>query len=148
MSRRMSHCSAYCADSRRTGVILVGVLACLVVVTSLCGSLLHTVLRDRHQVRVQQQLMQTELLCEAGVMRAATQLKNSPQYAGETWTPDLESAGWPYAQVDIEVDIVDESRELTVRIVARLGRSSDEFDTLQRSHTFALTTSPVSETEQ
>ena len=35
------------------------------------------------------QLRQTELLCEAGVFRAAKQFKKFPDYMGEQWRPDL-----------------------------------------------------------
>lgn len=132
----------------RLGTVLICVLACLVVTSALIGGIVQTVLRERQELRLERQLRQTELLCEAGVMRAAHQLKTSTTYEGETWTPKLNDTAWDDASVDINVTPSTDSTSQRIEVVARLGSKMHQVDAMQRSHTFMLQASTSSTSEK
>ena len=135
----------------RSGTILICVLACLIVTSALLVNMLQTVLRDRREVRLDRQLRQTELLCEAGVMRAADKLQSSSDYDGETWTPNLGQTPWSDASVEIRVTSTEGAPGKHVEVIARLGHDSDEVSdtqSMQRSHTFTFRPSDTSPSER
>ena len=70
---------------RRRGAMLVVALACLAIVMAIVGVMLQGALRARRQLHVERDLRQVELLLEAGLDRAASQLAGDDDYAGETW---------------------------------------------------------------
>lgn len=146
----------------RSGTVLICVLACLIVVTALIGSTTQAALRARNAARVQKQLRQTELLLEAGVLRAAQQLKRSADYDGEEWHPQLfpasqakskaESDGEVHsggqATVDIRVTEADDSSKRHIEVVARFDSHIAATGPLQRSHQFTISISPASSSEK
>ena len=95
-------------DERRRGMVLIAVMACLAVVTLLCGVLLKLTLSEQRQARVQERRLQAEWLAESGIERAAAKLRDSPQYTGETWEPAaVELAPGTSGTITIEVELVD-----------------------------------------
>ncbi len=130
-------------DPRR-GLILICVIACLVVSSALIALTIQSSLRGRRESRIQLQLRQTELLCEAGVSRAAKQLEKSPAYLGEQWRPDLGLDNYHDAVVEIKVIDVDlDSRELnhsskSVTVIAKLDSYLDQDGPMQRTHRFTV----------
>ena len=155
----VDHVRTNCYPARRTaqggarsGTILVCVLACLVVTSALLANMIQTVLRDRREVRLERQLRQTELLCEAGVMRAADKLQSSSDYDGETWTPNLSQTPWSDASVEIRVTSVEGAAGKHVEVIAKLGHESGEVEnntqSMQRSHTFTFQPSDPSPSER
>ena len=150
---RMKHCrmQVRIQNRARSGTILICVLACLIVTSGLLVNMVQTVLRDRREVRLERQLRQTELLCEAGVMRAADKLQSSSDYDGETWTPDLSPTPWSDATVEIRVTSVEATPGKRVEVIAKLGHESGEVQdsqSMQRSHTFTFQTSDPSPSER
>lgn len=69
---------------RRRGTILIVALLCLLVVMSLLGTMLLAALQSARQLHAERDLRQCELLLQAGVERAFTQLGKQPDYQGET----------------------------------------------------------------
>ena len=133
----------------RSGTVLICVLVCLGVVIALIMSTIQFSLRGRREVRMQRQLVQTGLLCEAGVQRAMHQLKNSPAYKGEKWMPKLGIASFEYAAIEIRTEASAEADQpLRVEVIATLAPSADSNDSMQRSHVFSFNPTTTSNTEQ
>ena len=134
-------------NALRAGTILICVLACMVLTSSLTAATIRAVLRDRRELRVHQQLRQTELLCEAGIMRAVHGLQEMPDYEGERWTPDLSHSLWPDAVVTIRVESSENADSRTVQVIASLGSEAHFVKSMQRTHAFTIATSTPSTSE-
>jgi len=140
MKRNKSH--------RRRGVVLICVLACLAVSTVLIALSIQSALRSRREVRLHLQLRQTELLCEAGVLRATKKLRDDAAYPGEQWNPQLASETYHSPNVLIEVvpnqansnisdyGNNDSAAAVTVTVTAKLDSHLDHDGPMQRSHLF------------
>jgi type II secretory pathway pseudopilin PulG len=128
--------------SDRKGVILICVIACLAVSSVLVALAVQSSLRGRREARLQLQLRQTELLCEAGVMRAAKQLENSESYLGEQWRPELNLENYHDAVVDIVVNeqVTEASKQPSknVTVIAKLDSYLDQDGPMQRTHRFVI----------
>ena len=130
------------AREAREGVVLVCVIACLVVASALVALAVQSSLRGRREARLQLQLRQTELLCEAGVLRAAKQLETSDLYTGEQWLPELDLENYHDAAVAIEVTEVDQGNlpsrasAKNVVVIAKLDSYLDQDGPMQRTHKF------------
>ena len=132
----------------RSGTVLICVLVCLGVVIALILSTIQFSLRGRREVRMQRQLAQTELLCEAGVQRAVHQLNSSPAYQGEKWMPKLGISSFEYVAIEIRTHAsADDDQPMRVEVVAILAPSADSNDSMQRSHVFNFIPKPTSDTE-
>lgn len=129
----------------RRGLVLICVIGCLVVCSVLIALTVQSSLRGRRESRLQLQLRQTELLCEAGVMRAAKQMETSEDYTGEQWHPELNLENYHDAVVDIRVATVDQvepSNQSTkkVTVIAKLDSYLDQDGPMQRTHSFNVPT--------
>ncbi len=129
----------------RQGAVLVCVIACLVVASTLVGLAVQASLRGRREARLQLQLRQTELLCEAGVMRAVKRLQTSSAgYTGERWTPELNLENYHDAVVEIQIANADKDAHLSnasaknVTVIARLDSFLDQDGPMQRTHSFIV----------
>ena len=132
----------------RSGTVLICVLACLGVVIALVMSTVQSSLRGRREVRLQRQLVQTELLCEAGVQRAVKKLTISPDYHGEKWMPKLGITSFAFVLIEIRTKASsDDPRSLRVEVIATLATSTESNDSMQRSHTFTTDPTTLSATE-
>ncbi len=136
----------------RRGALLICTLVCLLVSTSLVGILIHRAIRSRRHVHTLHQLRQTELLLDAGVLRAATRLQSDPQYSGELWEPSIAIEAFPNPTVTIRVDGTTSPAERFVAVTASLGdESTDDQAALgiatRRSHSFLyrIPSNPVPE---
>ena len=104
------------APGRRSGAVLVVALACMVVVMGVLGAMLQGALRCRRQMHLQRDLVQTELLVQAGIDRAAISALGNPNYRGETWIlapADIVAAGEGRVSIKI-TDQSDRGRRVTV----------------------------------
>lgn len=123
----------------RSGTVLICVLACLGVVITLVMTTIQSSLRGRLEVRMQRQLIQTELLCEAGVQRAVRQFGKSQKYQGETWLPKLGTRSFENAMVEIRLEPSEEDAQSKhVEVIATLATTADSHDRMQRSHVFTI----------
>lgn len=125
------------------GTLVVCVLVCLLVVASLAGATTHAALRWRRSIRLDRQLQQTELLLDAGILRAVKQLRRSEDYRGETWRPRRESVGFDSPMVEIQVTSGDDPVNRQVEVVAQLGAPLSDLprtiaSPTRRSHTFSV----------
>ena len=91
--------------SRRLGSLLVCVLVCLGIATSIMLTAIHSSLRARRQIVRELQMEQTRWLIDAGLQRAVKMVASDPNYMGETWNvvPTIDS----HADATIEIKIVD-----------------------------------------
>ena len=125
--------------NKRTGVVLICVLACLGIVISMVMVTLQSSLRARNAIRLQRQLLQTELLCEAGVKRAVQQFEKSDAYRGETWHPNSVALSFEHAVIEIKLQPSAESaKSILAEVVASLASSANSADRMQRSHSFTM----------
>jgi len=132
------------------GTVLVCVLVCLLVATTLVTTMTRSALQSRREVRLQHQMRQTELLLDAGVLRAAHQLRASNDYQGESWQPASAIERFDNPQIEIQVEALDaDSRR--IKVIASLGVADHNGQRLvasrtQRTHTFDIELSSSSQT--
>ena len=125
-------------------MVLVCMLVCVAIATGLVTTTLQSALRARHELRLQRQLRQTELLLTAGLERAVARLRSDASYPGETWELDPATLpGYPPGRVRIEItpgqgeeSPSDRPESRQVHVVARL--SSGDLRGTQRSDTLTL----------
>ncbi|MCY2986051.1 MAG: hypothetical protein NTY15_20670 [Planctomycetota bacterium] len=123
----------------RRGTVLICVLACLGVVIALVLCTTQSSLRGRREVRMQSQLLQTDLLCDAGVLRAKQQFNQSPDYVGEKWTPNLGVTHFRYASLEIRIKPMSGgTNQAQAEVIASLASAEDSTDRMQRSHKFII----------
>ena len=125
---------------RRCGAVLIVTLVCLVIVMALVGTMLVGAMRRGRQLKVERDLVQCELLLQAGIDRAADQLAASPvDYVGETLEiTAAEIGGSSAGQVTIEV--TRNGQPPQVRVQAEYPAASDH--SVRRSRTFQFSTIP------
>jgi hypothetical protein len=107
--------------TNRTGALLVCVLVCMGVATTIMSLSTVSAIRARRSIQKSHQLRQTQYLLDAGVLRCARQLQASPEYRGETWHPDLESLERFNPEVVIAAVETEQSGVLQVTVVAQMG---------------------------
>jgi hypothetical protein len=126
----------------RSGTLVVYALVSMAIVAALLGNSVKSALRIRQWTRQQLQLVQTQVLCDAGVQRAVSNLRNDEDYAGETWLPDMSEAGWHAAEVAIHVAPLREGSSRRIHVTARLGGSDPQAAECQRSEEVIYDPSP------
>lgn len=75
----------------RRGGILVAILVCLTIVSSLAIGALTTAIRNHRETKLLHQLRQTDLLVDSGIKRALSEFELDSNYDGEQWRPSMES---------------------------------------------------------
>ncbi len=63
----------------------MAVLVCATVAVVIVGGLVQALVRQNRQLRLEQQRLQAIWLAESAAGRAAFQLRQSPDFSGETW---------------------------------------------------------------
>ena len=128
--------------NHRGGAVLICVLVCLLVASAMVTVTTGIALQSRHNLRLQHQMRQTELLLDAGVLRAASQLHRANHYEGETWNPES-LIGLENPVVEIRILNDDQSdAAIFVEVIASLGAQDDPKQSrashTRRSHTFSF----------
>ncbi len=110
-----------------SGALLICVLVCLLVASAMVTATTRSALQSRRDVRLQHQMRQTELLLDAGVLRAASQLQRSNDYEGETWRPKNALARFDNPSVEIRISAGKQNKKDSRRIevIASLGAADD-----------------------
>ncbi len=155
MSHSILHCGRSCESSRsglsgrvrRNGLVTICVLVCLVVASSIAMLTLRQEISLRRELSLHQQMRQTEFLLEAGVQKAASRLKESPDYRGETWKPTHALEKFSNAQVVIRL-----TNDGQFQVAASIGRLPDDssraaLGVTQLTHRFRVPTSKPSPSE-
>ncbi len=132
----------------RRGAVLVCVVACLAVVTTIVATSIQFTLRMRSEARLQRQRLQAEYLCEAGVMRAVKRLKDDSSYQGETWSPNIEPSRYHRGTIVIGRETAPEGREYRVTVVASVFATPDDAQAVQRTHQLTFTPLATSSEEK
>jgi hypothetical protein len=70
---------------------------------------------------MEHQMRQTEFLLDAGILRAARQLRRSSDYRGETWRPRSSTVGFESPVVEIRVSEGEDPRARQVEVLAQVG---------------------------
>ncbi len=98
------------------GSILVGVIVCLGVATSIMLTSVHWSLRARRQLARELQMEQTRWLVDAGFARVRNQMRLDVDYDGETWVvePPLSDE----LQATIEIKTRAEGEQTLVEVIA------------------------------
>jgi hypothetical protein len=127
------------AKSRSSGSILICVLVCLGIATSIMMVSVRSSLRVRRQMRNETQLEQTRWLLEAGVRRGVNRLREDPGYRGETWQVVPALTAYRDATVEIKVTRDGASDERArMRVSARIGGQTTHTESTQRSATLLV----------
>jgi hypothetical protein len=130
----------------RKGGMMVCVLVCLFVSIAIVAGSVHHAVRMHREVRLQQQMLQTQFLLDAGILRAVERLNQTPDYQGETWHPETAITRYPNPLVEIRVDAdrVDVTASLGIAVEA--GQQLIASRT-KRSHTFTVNEPNTSKVE-
>ncbi|WP_153557231.1 hypothetical protein [Roseimaritima sediminicola] len=129
---------------RRRGILLISVLLALAIVTTLVFLAVRTGLQTRRQMRREVQMEQTRWLLDAGIARGLRELRQSPEYRGETWQVAPVPPPYRFASVTIEVrpaaddDNPPAATHLRVTAVVSATDAPVPLHTTRRSHTVLL----------
>ena len=121
--------------NKRRGTILIAVLVCMGFATTILLGAVHTSLRLRRDVRQDLQMEQTKWLMDLGVRKAISDLRNQPDYDGETLTIAPPLAKYTDASVEITVDHENQPEDrVRLKVTARLnGAGPKQTSLTQRS---------------
>ncbi|MFT7632431.1 MAG: type II secretory pathway pseudopilin PulG [Mariniblastus sp.] len=90
-------------SSQRSGAILIVMLVCLGVATTILFTVIQSSIRARRQLQSELQMEQTKWLVDAGIRRAGAQLSNNDEYSGESIK--LDNALSHYSDANVEISI-------------------------------------------
>jgi type II secretory pathway component PulK len=99
---------------RRRGAGLVIALVTLLVVMSLMGSIIQSLLAEFRQTRQAATELQANYLADAALSRGIAQFRANPEYEGETWRPEIGGV----AAIQITRSTADEDKA-TLTVAAR-----------------------------
>jgi hypothetical protein len=109
----------------------------LLVVLGILSGMLHSAIRARRQLHAERDLRQTEMLLEAGLDRAASALRQSADYRGETWNiPAADILGRGDGQMVVEVKDGSDANARQVHITAEYPHGSER--SVRRSGDFTI----------
>ena len=120
----------------RKGAILVAVLVTMLVVTSIVGTTMVVSLRCQRECRAERQMAQIQFLCEAGAIRASERLQLDPDFAGDSWLPDLGDGSEAMAEVVTKISSQPDQRP-TIEVIASL-ESGPYLQRVQRTVLFPI----------
>lgn len=133
-------CRRYVVDVRRpkrAGTALICAMVALVVVSAMVGSLLQLTLQTQKRTKLAAQSLQVEWLVQAALERSMRGLRQSPDYAGETWDlPADHITGTHSGHLEIQVEPGATSDQREIRIMAEYP--SDAPTSIRKSHTFSV----------
>lgn len=120
---------------RRRGVVLVCVLVCLSIATTLVASSTAAILKQRRLLRSERDLRQVELLVDAGRLRGVERFRRDAAYHGETWR--LAEGVMPtFGAATVRINVITRSDADTadLLVVATLEPASNQ--PVRRSRTY------------
>ena len=93
---------------RRRGAALAAVLACLLVIMLICGTLVRGMLLQQRQSMMEVMQLQALWLAESAAALAVEQLRADPEYVGQTWRSVIDENSGAIGIAEIAVDRIDE----------------------------------------
>ncbi len=143
--RRGRICRTRRAAQRRTGTILVFVLVCLLVVTTILMGAVEVSIRNRRQIRTEIQLEQTYWLLDAGIGAAITKFNQSPDFAEYAFATEGTLKNYR-GSVNIEV-IERTDQSVRLRVTAQLLGRQEFSPVTQRSRVIVLDNRQTNQTK-
>ena len=132
--------------SSRRGSILVAALVCLAIVTLIMLSVFKTSLSQRHQIRLEEQQVQAELIAESGLERAVARLQKDDGYTGEDWTIDAEQLDARNAAL-AKIKVTNSNNQVSIAVTVKFPQGSMKPSQAARELTLELTpNTPVEKT--
>jgi Tfp pilus assembly protein PilV len=107
----------------RSGLVLLSVLVCLVIVCGVVTAALRVSILAVSQTRVDERASQAEWLAEAGLEWSRAKHKADASWAGETWRIPAATLGQPH-DGDVVATVVDEGGAKVLRVIARYPASA------------------------
>lgn len=126
------------SEGARRGAILICVLACALVASTLAATTLQAAMRWRRESRLPFVRQQTEWLLEAGVARAANALASNNEYDGESWVLPDHVLGMPAVVTIQRSDKEGELQGSEWVVVARLNVNGNDAFASQLTHRFSV----------
>ena len=120
----------------RNGLMVVVTLVCLLVVTSIVGSMIKNAIFTRRELLAERDLRQTELMLQSGASRAAARLVTTPDFAGDSWEIPANTGK---GRVVTEITRTASGMALDIRVVAEYPLDRDF--PIRRSQTFHVAAS-------
>ena len=127
-------------NPKRSGAILIVALVAVAIFSSLAATNIRSVLRHRQAVKSERNMIQTQLLCEAGCDRAASMFASNREYAGEVWLDLQDPSTGLVTKVDIRMERKDGKAIASVQ--ASLGGLNQSPQRIQRTRHIVLSASP------
>jgi type II secretory pathway component PulK len=125
---------------KRSGATLIVALVAVAIFTSLAATNIRSVLRHRQAVKSERNMIQTQLLCEAGCDRAASMFASNREYAGEVWLDLQDPSTGLVTKVDIRMERKDGKAIAIVQ--ASLGGLNQSPQRIQRTRHIVLSANP------
>jgi type II secretory pathway component PulK len=125
---------------KRSGATLIVALVAVAIFTSLAATNIRSVLRHRQAVKSERNMIQTQLLCEAGCDRAASMFASNREYAGEVWLDLQDPSTGLVTKVEIRMERKDGKAIAIVQ--ASLGGLNQSPQRIQRTRHIVLSASP------
>lgn len=123
--------------SNRSGAVLIIALVAIAIFAALAATNIRSLLMHRQSVKTERDMIQVQLLCDAGCDRAASMVAADPEYLGEVWLDQRNSSTGNRMRVAIRV-LRKEGQPIATVQASLEGRSYSP-DRIQRTRTIALT---------
>ena len=121
-------------SSARQGVVLIAVLVCIGVATTILLGAVEKSLRCRRQMRNEAQVEQVRWLVDASARKAIANLEQRPDYQGERITVDPVIYEKLVADVEIKVEPIEaQTDQVRVVVTAMLHKSDEELTKVKRT---------------
>jgi len=133
--------------SKRQGWVLVVALVAVSVFVAMSSTSIRWILRSRQSIKTERDVLQLQLLCDAGEMRAKSAFEIDAEYRGEEWLDQDDLVTGRGFQVSIIADPVIEgsgadkvASQRAFQVVARMTGRAHAPETIQRSRIIYLPT--------
>ncbi|MFM2219364.1 MAG: hypothetical protein RL240_3682 [Planctomycetota bacterium] len=137
--------------SKRQGWVLVVALVAVSVFVAMSSTSIRWILRSRQSIKTERDVLQLQLLCDAGEMRAKSAFEIDAEYRGEEWLDQDDLVTGRGFQVSIIADPVIEgsgadkvaasdASHRAFQVVARMTGRAHAPETIQRSRIIYLPT--------
>lgn len=105
--------------ANRDGLMVIVALVCLLVISSIIGSMIKNAIFTRRELLTERDLRQTELLLQAGAHRAAARLAATPDFKGDAWElPAASIANYGSGRVTTEITRTPSTQSWDIRVIA------------------------------
>lgn len=123
--------------SNRSGAVLVLALVFTSVAAMILATSLQHALRVYRSTKIELRKPQVNLLIDAGIARAVSQLENDSNYPGETWDVSSAFDERTTSTIQITVNRIDAKKSAEITILARLSEPFPQNTPgIQQSHSF------------